>query len=85
MLGRGAAYHAWKRPGLSTEWTRVLEGNPDAMNPEPLDSGGKCSSRAADGAGRGRTEAGAVGKQGLALQDRSLALRGSVSTATLAV
>jgi hypothetical protein len=27
---------AWKRPGLPTEWTRVLERNPEAMNPEPL-------------------------------------------------
>jgi hypothetical protein len=23
-------------PGLPTEWTRVLERNPEAMNPEPL-------------------------------------------------
>ena len=27
---------AWKRPGLPTQWTRVLERNPDAMKPEPL-------------------------------------------------
>ena len=27
---------AWKYPGLRTKWTRVLEHNPDAMNPEPL-------------------------------------------------
>jgi hypothetical protein len=27
---------AWKRPGLPTEWTLVLERNPEAMNPEPL-------------------------------------------------
>ena len=28
---------AWKRPGLPTEWTRVLERNPEAiLNPEPL-------------------------------------------------
>jgi hypothetical protein len=27
---------AWKHPGLPTEWTRVLERNPEAMNPEPL-------------------------------------------------
>jgi hypothetical protein len=27
---------AWKRPGLPTEWTRVLERNEEAMNPEPL-------------------------------------------------
>jgi hypothetical protein len=27
---------AWKRPGLPTEWTRVLDRNPMAMNPDPL-------------------------------------------------
>ena len=27
---------AWKRPGLPTNWTRVLEWNPEAMNPDPL-------------------------------------------------
>jgi hypothetical protein len=27
---------AWKRPGLPTYWTRVLERNPEAMSPEPL-------------------------------------------------
>jgi hypothetical protein len=27
---------AWKRPGLPTHWTRVLERNPEAMNPESL-------------------------------------------------
>jgi hypothetical protein len=27
---------AWKQPGLPAKWTRVLERNPDAMNPEPL-------------------------------------------------
>jgi hypothetical protein len=27
---------AWKRPGLPTEWTRVLERNEEAMNPKPL-------------------------------------------------
>ena len=27
---------AWKHPGLPTTWTRVLERNPEAMNPEPL-------------------------------------------------
>jgi hypothetical protein len=27
---------AWKRPGLPTEWTRVLERNEEAMKPEPL-------------------------------------------------
>jgi hypothetical protein len=27
---------AWKRPGLPTEWTRVLERNEEAMNPDPL-------------------------------------------------
>ena len=27
---------AWKQPGLPTTWTRVLERNPEAMNPEPL-------------------------------------------------
>jgi hypothetical protein len=27
---------AWKRPGLPTEWTRVLERNPEAIPPEPL-------------------------------------------------
>ena len=26
---------AWKRPGLPTEWTRVLERNPQAMSPDP--------------------------------------------------
>jgi hypothetical protein len=26
----------WKRPGLSREWTRVLERNPESMNPHPL-------------------------------------------------
>jgi hypothetical protein len=28
---------AWKHPGLPTTWTRVLERNPAAMNPEPLE------------------------------------------------
>ncbi len=27
---------AWKRPGLPTEWTQVLDRKPDAMNPDPL-------------------------------------------------
>lgn len=27
---------AWKRPGLPTRWTRVLERNAEAMRPEPL-------------------------------------------------
>jgi hypothetical protein len=27
---------AWKHPGLPTTWTRVLDRNPDAMNPDPL-------------------------------------------------
>jgi hypothetical protein len=27
---------AWKHPGLPTTWTRVLERNPEAMNPVPL-------------------------------------------------
>jgi len=27
---------ARKRPGLPTAWTRVLERNPDAMDPDPL-------------------------------------------------
>jgi hypothetical protein len=27
---------AWKRPGLPTEWTPILERNPEAMTPEPL-------------------------------------------------
>ncbi len=27
---------AWKHPGMPTEWTRVLERNEEAMNPEPL-------------------------------------------------
>jgi hypothetical protein len=27
---------AWKRPGLPTGWSRVLERNPEAMNPDPL-------------------------------------------------
>lgn len=26
----------WRRPGLPTEWTRVLERNPEAMSPDPL-------------------------------------------------
>ena len=25
---------AWKHPGLPTTWTRVLERNPEAMNPD---------------------------------------------------
>jgi hypothetical protein len=25
---------AWKRPGLLTNWTRVLERNPEALKPE---------------------------------------------------
>jgi hypothetical protein len=33
---RAPLYLAWKRPGLPTEWTRVLELNPEAMNPEPM-------------------------------------------------
>ena len=38
---------AWKRPGLPTTWTRVLEWNPVAMTPDPtpgyvwLDAPGK--------------------------------------------
>jgi hypothetical protein len=38
---------AWKRPGLPTEWTRVLDRNEEAMKPEPqegfvwLDTPGK--------------------------------------------
>jgi hypothetical protein len=27
---------AWKHPGLPTQWTRVLERNPEAMSPHPL-------------------------------------------------
>lgn len=27
---------AWKRPGLPTNWVRVLERNPEAMNPDPM-------------------------------------------------
>jgi hypothetical protein len=27
---------AWKRLGLPTKWTRVLEQNEEAMKPEPL-------------------------------------------------
>ena len=27
---------AWKRPGLPTQWSRVLERNPEARNPKPL-------------------------------------------------
>jgi hypothetical protein len=27
---------AWKRPGIPTEWARVLDRNPEAMNPDPL-------------------------------------------------
>jgi hypothetical protein len=27
---------AWRRPQLPTHWTRVLERNPEAINPEPL-------------------------------------------------
>jgi len=40
-------HFAWRRPGLPTEWTRVLERNPEAMNPTPLpgyvwlDTGGR--------------------------------------------
>ena len=35
-------HFAWKHPGLPTTWTRVLERNPEAMNPvamrpEPLE------------------------------------------------
>jgi hypothetical protein len=33
---RVAPHLAWKRPGLPTEWTPVLERNPDALNPDPL-------------------------------------------------
>ena len=38
---------AWRQPGLPTTWTRVLERNPEAMNPVPqeghvwLDTPGK--------------------------------------------
>ena len=38
---------AWRRPGLPTNWTRVIKRNPDAMNPDPqpgyelLDTPGK--------------------------------------------
>ena len=31
--GAGTVALAWKRPGLPTQWTRVLERNPEAMNP----------------------------------------------------
>ena len=35
--GRVPPALAWKHPGLPTEWTRVLERNPDAiLHPEPL-------------------------------------------------
>jgi hypothetical protein len=27
---------AWKRPGVPTQWTRVLNRNPEAMTPEPM-------------------------------------------------
>ena len=27
---------AWKRPGLPTTWTRVLDRNREAMTPEPM-------------------------------------------------
>ncbi len=27
---------AWRRSGLPTSWTRVLERNTEAMNPDPL-------------------------------------------------
>ena len=27
---------AWKRPALPTQWSRVLERNPEAMNTKPL-------------------------------------------------
>jgi hypothetical protein len=27
---------AWKQPGLPTKWTRLLEQNPEATNPDPL-------------------------------------------------
>jgi hypothetical protein len=33
---------AWRRPGLPTHWTLVLERNPEAMNPDPL-PGSVCS------------------------------------------
>ena len=35
-MGASAPHLAWKRPGLPTEWTRVLERNPEAMKPKPL-------------------------------------------------
>lgn len=34
-LGQSAAAIAGKQPGLPTQWTRVLERNPEA-NPDPL-------------------------------------------------
>jgi hypothetical protein len=27
---------AWKRPGVPTNWSRVLDRNLEAMNPDPL-------------------------------------------------
>ena len=27
---------AWKRPGLPVHWMRVLERNPEVLNPDPL-------------------------------------------------
>ena len=34
-LGPGAAWN-WKHPGIPVSWTRVLERNPEAMNPNSL-------------------------------------------------
>ena len=28
---------AWKHPGIPTYWVRVLERNPEALQPEPLE------------------------------------------------
>ena len=33
---RVSPHLAWKHPGLPTKWTRVLDRNPDAMEPGPL-------------------------------------------------
>jgi hypothetical protein len=34
---RGLQHLLWKRPGLPRDWCALLERNPWAMNPEPLE------------------------------------------------
>jgi hypothetical protein len=36
LLWVTAAGLAWKRPGVPTQWTRVIDRNPEAMKPDPL-------------------------------------------------